>query len=130
MGNELILPRGLTKEEKDLLREVLELMRTGDQDLEKDKEFPTGPVDPEPYLAQLDDLEVVEECDCGCDSIYFKHIGPGKEVPVGEQGSPISEHWMVAEDFSGVPDPYHPERRGVYLFLYAFKGELCELEIV
>lgn len=123
-------PRELTDREKDTLREILELMRTGDQDLFEDDEFPTEPVDPDPYLAQIDNLRVVEECGCGCDSIYFKHIGPKEEIKPGAQGAPIVSYMKSAKDYTGIQDDDLRENPNVLMFLFAHEGELCELEVV
>jgi hypothetical protein len=41
------------------------------------------PVDPAPYLAQVDELVVVDQCKCGqpgCRTVSFQHYRPGRAV--------------------------------------------------
>ncbi|WP_035107943.1 hypothetical protein [Desulfovirgula thermocuniculi] len=83
------LPRTLTEEERKWLEEALVLLPTGEYmgggrwvDVETGETIPLDPpVHPKPYLAQLNDLLVVEECGCGvpeCHTVKFQHYRPGK----------------------------------------------------
>jgi len=83
------LPRSLTEEEKRWLRQALALLSTGEYlgggrwvDVETGETMPLGPpVDPEPFLKQLDSLLVVDECRCGdpnCHTVRFQHYRPGR----------------------------------------------------
>lgn len=43
------------------------------------------PVDPAPYLEQIDDLAVIGACGCGnpaCETVYFQHYRSGRAAPL------------------------------------------------
>ena len=62
------MQRPINEREKEWIRSVLE------------QESRNSGLHPEPYLSQIDDLIVVEECDCGdpgCFSVRFSGYEPG-----------------------------------------------------
>ncbi|MBC7324172.1 MAG: hypothetical protein H5T99_02510, partial [Moorella sp. (in: Bacteria)] len=84
-------PRPLTEEEKGWLREALALLPTGEymarsrwRDPILGGTMPLDlPIDPGPYLAQIDELVVTSRCDCGdprCHTVTFQHFRQGKSV--------------------------------------------------
>ncbi|SMB96919.1 hypothetical protein SAMN00808754_1708 [Thermanaeromonas toyohensis ToBE] len=85
------VPRPLTEEEREWLRQALSLLSTGEYlgggrwvDAETGQVLPLDPpIDPEPYLAQIERLQVVDMCRCGdpgCHTVRFQHYRPGKSV--------------------------------------------------
>lgn len=85
------LPRPLTERERAWLVQALFLLPTGEYmgggrwvDEETGEVAPLDPpVDPAPYLAQLDGLVVVERCGCGnhaCETVTFRGYRPGHAV--------------------------------------------------
>jgi len=84
-------PRPLTEEEKGWLREALALLPTGEYMVRsrwRDPILgrpvpPDPPVDPGPYLTQIDGLVVTSRCECGdpgCHTVHFQHYRKGKSV--------------------------------------------------
>ena len=79
--NNSIRPRKITPQERAWLIHGLESLRTGEYathsiDLDTGKNPPpTLPIDPQPYLDQIDKLVVVNECRCGvktCHTVKFR----------------------------------------------------------
>lgn len=80
-------PRPLTDQEKEWLRRALALLPTGKhlgggrwRDEAGRLKPLDPPVDPAPYLAQIETLEVVDRCHCGdpdCHTVYFRGWKPG-----------------------------------------------------
>ena len=77
------LPRPLTDQEKEWLKQALALLPTGEyfgggrwvDALTGEVAPPDPPIDPEPYLKQLDSLMVVGRCQCGdprCHTVWFQ----------------------------------------------------------
>ncbi len=64
----------------------------------------------EAHLAELDGLEVVGLCECGCGSLYFQH-DPGNHM--------IADGWA---DF--------PDGKGANVILWTHEGRLSQLDIV
>jgi hypothetical protein len=75
-------PRPITSQERAWLIRGLNSLRTGEYvgchaiDLDTWRHPPLGPpVDPQPYLDQLDKLVVIQKCNCGgkpCHTVYFQ----------------------------------------------------------
>lgn len=107
-------PRPITTGEAAKLKKVLYGNHTPeDLDIYVDKTHPLF------YVDQVDNLTVMEECPCGCESIYFKTVGDGKEVPVGGQT-------CIADNLESFTDSDTSEM----IFVHVYNGELCEMEIV
>ena len=85
--------RALTKQERDWMVRGLETLRTGEYfgggkwvelDTNKKKEL-DQPIDPGPYLHQIDELRVVDKCTCGepkCHTVKFQNFEIGKSVAI------------------------------------------------
>ena len=81
-------PRPLTVQERSWLIRGLESLRTGEYvgyhavNLATGKKPSLGPpINPQPYLDQLDDLVVIEKCNCGqknCQTVKFRRVNPKK----------------------------------------------------
>lgn len=92
-NEEIIENRSLTEQEKNWLIRGLETLKTGEYfgggnwvDLEtnKTKEL-DEPLDPEFFLAQIDELRVVGKCHCGdatCHTVEFQNFEIGKSVAI------------------------------------------------
>jgi hypothetical protein len=105
-------PRPLT--EQEWLRRALALLPTGEylgggrwRDAQTGELQPLDPpIDPEPYLAQIDSLQVVDACRCGdpkCHYVRFQHYRPGKSYALvhtkfPQRGSPWLQPWGGASE--------------------------------
>lgn len=106
-------PRPLKEREFRYLYMTLTLMSEG-----KHYSFEDGePKDPQPFLKQLPDLQVVEySIDPFIEDIGFMEIGHGKEVPAGHQT-------MIATN------AMHQENMPL-IFVFVYQGKLCQMEIL
>lgn len=102
-------PRSLTDQEKAWLRQALSLLPTGEylgggrwRDVKTGKTKPLDPpIDPEPYLAQIEDLVVVARCGCGspnCCTVDFQHFRPGRSVALVHTNTDDGRDLIVFED--------------------------------
>lgn len=114
-------PRPLTEEEKGWLRQALALLPTGEymgggrwhDPILGGTMPPDPPIDPEPYLAQIDDLVVTSRCDCGdpgCHTVQFQHFREGRSVAL--------VHTTTGDG------------RQLIVFVDADTGMLSELEVI
>lgn len=102
-------PRPLTDQEKAWLRQALSLLPTGEylgggrwRDVKTGETKPLDPpVDPEPYLAQIEELVVVDRCRCGnlkCHTVDFQHYRPGRSVALVHTNTEDGRELIVFED--------------------------------
>ena len=102
-------PRPLTEQEKEWLRRALALLPTGEylgggrwRDAQTGELQPLDPpVDPKPYLAQVDSLQVVDACRCGdpkCHYVRFQHYRPGKSYALVHTNTEDGRELIVFED--------------------------------
>ena len=90
---EITVNRELTEQEKNWLIRGLETLKTGeyfgggnwvDLDTNETKELDV-PLDPEFFLAQIDELRVVDKCPCGdatCHTVKFQNFEIGKSEAI------------------------------------------------
>jgi hypothetical protein len=87
--------RPITEQEREWLVQGLQSLATGEYsgggnwiDCETGKVLPKDePIDPKPYLDQLDALRVMAQCDCGdpnCHTVHFQGFSPGNSVALVE----------------------------------------------
>ncbi|QQS42118.1 MAG: hypothetical protein IPM63_04010 [Acidobacteriota bacterium] len=83
----------MTEQEREWLVLGLETLRTGEYfgggnwvDLETNKAKELDqPLDPQPFLQQIDELRVVDKCPCGearCHTVTFQNFEIGKSVAI------------------------------------------------
>lgn len=97
-------PRPITTHERVWLIRGLNLLRTGEYvgchavDLETGKPpTPGPPVDPQPYLDQLDQLTVIHQCACGqknCHTVSFQQSQHGAVRPLVMHGTGDGR-WLI-----------------------------------
>lgn len=102
-------PRPLTTKEKAWLHRALSLLPAGEylvggqwEDVETGEVKPLDPpIDPGPYLAQIDSLVVVSKCKCGnpgCHTVDFQHFRSGKSVALVHTHTEDGRELIVFED--------------------------------
>lgn len=85
--------RKLTVQEKKWLIRGLNSLKTGEYfgggrwvDMETGETLPPDePIDPQPFLEQINNLRVIYKCKCGdknCHTIHFQHFRKGKSVAI------------------------------------------------
>ena len=93
-SNSTVLNRKITSEERAWLIHGLSSLRTGEYvgchavDIATGtKPSPGAPIDPQPYLDQLDTLVVTKKCNCGqknCHTVSFRRQGNSQSVALVE----------------------------------------------
>lgn len=102
-------PRLLTKQEREWLCLAISLLPTGEylgggrwKDVKTGETKPLDPpIDPEPYLAQIENLMVVARCGCGdpnCHTVDFQHYRPGRSVALAHTNTDDGRELIVFED--------------------------------
>jgi hypothetical protein len=99
MGRLLVAIRALTRQERSVLERALASASVGGSDI--------------PAAEQIDLLQVVGKCSCGCASVEFLHLEPGEIAKVVADG--------IGETAMG-------EQVGVIVF--ALEGRISSIEIV
>ena len=99
-----IRPRKITPKERAWLIRGLNSLTTGEYvgshaiDLDTWQKPPLGdPMDPRPYLDQVDNLIVIKKCKCGgkrCHTVTFRQSGEGESVALVEH-STTDNRWLI-----------------------------------
>jgi hypothetical protein len=99
MGRSPLAVRPLSPQERDVLERTIRVAPADSAEM--------------PQLDQLDSLQVVAKCQCGCASVDFRHIKPG-QIPE-----------VVAEATGETPSG-----ETVDVLVFALGGDVVSLEIV